>query len=481
MMPRSRWFCWVTIPCLIVPSVLSAHLSAAAVPPEPPSPTTSQQVTATMMRMPLQFEANQGQVDAQVKFLARGKGYTLFLTPTESVMVLQQRETAIAKDPLAMTKPTAVPQPAPIKQAIVRMKLEGANQAPAIDGMEKHPGIVNYFIGNDPKKWRTEIPTYAKVQYQEAYPGIDLAYYGNQGKLEYDFIVAPGADPRQIKLAFEGASDIHLAESGDLLLSTELGEVRMQKPIVYQLEPDGHKTLVAGNYIASPKTPKTVAIQLAAYDHTKPVVIDPVLSYSTYLGGNNNDQAHSIAVDSSGNAYMTGWTESTNFPTTVGSFQTIRSEHGRVSFVTKLNPTGSSLVYSTYLGGGQGLGIAVDGLGNAYVTGKTDSGDFPTTAGAFQITVNRFGAAFITKLNPAGSSLVYSTYLSGSSGFSVGQGIAVDASGNAYVTGLTVNSSEFPTTPEAFQATSSGDYDAFVTKLNPTGSGLSYSTYLGKV
>lgn len=307
MMRSSSWSYLLAIACVIVSFVLSDQPAAAAISSEPPSPATPQQVTATMMKMPLQFEANHGQVDAPVKFLARGKGYTLFLTPAESVMVLQQREAPAEKDPLAIAKPTALREPAPIKQAVVRMKLEGANQSPVIDGMEKLPGIVNYFIGGDPKKWRTEIPTYAKVQYQEAYPGIDLAYYGNQGKLEYDFIVAPGADPSQIKLAFEGASDIRVADSGDLLITTELGDLRMQQPIVYQLEADGHKTLVAGHYVldtqsvsahASHTMSYSVGFQLAAYDHSKQVVIDPVLTWATYLGGSGDvDVGIGIAVD----------------------------------------------------------------------------------------------------------------------------------------------------------------------------------------
>jgi hypothetical protein len=448
-----------------------------------------------MMGMPLQFEANHGQADAQVKFLARGKGYTLFLTPTESVMVLQQRDTPAEKNPLTKIDSSAVPELAPIKQAVVRMKLEDANQAPAIEGMEKLPGIVNYFIGNDPAKWRTEIPTYAKVQYQDAYPGINLAYYGNQGKLEYDFIVAPGADPNQIRLVFEGASDIRTTGSGDLLLTTTLGEVRLQKPLVYQLEPNGHKTLVAGQYLVhkdhSPFVEsRAVQIQVAAYDRTKALVIDPVLSYSTYLGGNRDEEAaNAIAVDASGNAYVTGWARSTDFPTTVGAFQATRTPYYQIAFVTKLNPSGSALVYSTYLsdpldpaGDGQGLGIAVDALGNAYITGWTQSNVFPTTPGAFQTTCDpncKAFAGFVTKLNPTGSGLVYSTYLN--QGYSRSLAIAVDGSGNACVTGRTHPAYPIPTTPGAFQTTAgAGDNgDAFVMKLNAAGTALLYSTYLG--
>ena len=476
----------LVVTLLFFGSVLSIE---ATVPPASPAPAaiSKPHIAATMMRMPLQFEANHGQVDAQVQFLTRGRGYTLFLTPTESVMVLQQREAPAAKDPLAMSDTTAVPKPAPMKQSVVRMKLEGANPSPALDGMEPLPGIVNYFIGNDPAKWRTKIPTYAKVQYQQVYPGIDLAYYGNQGRLEYDFIVAPGADPNQIKLAFEGPSDIRVAESGDLLLTTALGEVRMQKPVVYQLETDGHKTLVAGQYVvethamplhASRQANYSVGFQLASYDHTKPVVIDPVLLYSTYLGGSGHDEGLGIAVDAAGQAYVTGGTDSTNFPTATPLQATSADELD--TFVTKLNTAGTSLLYSTYLGGSsgdKGWGIAVDATGQAYVTGFTNSTNFPTVA-PFQATLaGGFGDAFVTKLNATGTSLLYSTYLGGRSN-EEGFGIAVDGSGQAYVTGETT-STNFPTVAP-FQATlADGFGDAFVTKLHATGASLLYSTYLG--
>lgn len=450
----------------------------------------SQAVTATMLGMPLQFEANHGQVDGQVKFISRGSGYTLFLTPTESVMVLQQRE---AKKEEAHDRPfndlVAATEPAPIKQSVVRMKLEGANPSPAIDGMEQLPGIVNYFIGNDPAKWRTNIPTFAKVYYKDAYPGIDLAYYGNQGKLEYDFIVAPGVDPNQIKLAFEGATNITVAESGDLVLTTGLGDVRVQKPIVYQREKDGHKTLVAGNYLVSPTTSSTVQIHLAAYDREKPLVIDPTLFYSTYLSGSDEEQGLGIAVDTSGNAYVTGFTRSTNFPISVGAFQPTFGGGGAFNFdafVTKFNPTGSAIVYSTYIGGSNGdvgRGIATDGLGNAYITGDSRSTNFPSSPGAFQNTPPSSSSnAFVTKLDPTGA-LAYSTYLGGSNHDNNGTGIAVDGVGNACVAGAT-RTTNFPTTAGAFQTIPGdpnidGNGDAFVVKLDPTLSSLVYSTYLG--
>jgi len=455
----------------------------AAVPPTTSAPAAVSQprIAATLMGMPLQFEANHGQVDAQVKFLSRGNGYTLFLTPTESVMVLQQRE---AKERASGThNPLSITEPAPIKQSVVRMKLEGANPSAVIDGIEQLPGIVNYFIGNDPAKWRRNIPTYAKVHYEEAYPGIDLAYYGNQGKLEYDFIVAPGADPNQIKLAFEGASGIEVADTGDLLLSTALGEVRLQKPVVYQLEKDGHKTLIAGRYVVDSKSLSihasrtmrySVGFQLASYDHEKPVVIDPVLLYSTYLGGTASDVGMSIAVDAAGQAYVTGQTLSTNFPTVTP----VQATLGGVEdvFVTKLNTAGTSLLYSTYLGGSAsevGMSIAVDAVGQAYVTGQTLSTNFPTVT---PIQATSGGDAFVTKLNAAGTSLLYSTYLGGSAS-EVGMSIAVDVAGQAYVTGETT-SINFPMVMPV-QATLGGVVDAFVTKLNAAGTSLLYSTYLG--
>jgi len=456
------------------PSLVSASITASA-PPHPQSKMPT--LVATMMKAPLSFEANQGQTDSSVKFLSRGSGYTLFLTPTESVMVLQQREAKEAQthDPLAAM------EPAPIKQSVVRMKLEGANPSPAIDGMEQLPGIVNYFIGNDPAKWRTKIPTYAKVQYKGAYPGIDLAYYGNQGKLEYDFIVAPGADPNQIKLVFEGASDIRVATSGDLVLTTALGDVRMQKPIVYQLEANGHKTLVAGNYFANSKKSPEVQIQLAAYDHSRPIVIDPVLTYSSYLGGSANEQFFNrgIAADSLGNAYVAGSTASLNFPIAGTPFQSV--SNGFNAFVTKVNPAGSSLVYSTYLGGignTNAYDLDVDATGHVYLTGSTASPNFPTTPGSLQTLKASTTDAFITKINPTGSGLLYSTFLGGNAD-DVATSIAVDSFGRGTVAGWTI-STNFPgASSSPFQAASAGSRDAFWAILNSAGNGLAMSSYYG--
>jgi hypothetical protein len=347
---------------------------------------------------------------------------------------------------------------------------------------------VHYFLGNDPTQWRTDLPTYAQVFYRDVYPGIDLVYYGNQGQLEYDFIVAPGVDPAVIHLAFEGPEAVDVDGEGHLVLHTASGALRLHKPVVYQ-DIDGVRQPVAGHYVlqafaavqgGDKTSAPQVGIQVAAYDVTRPLVIDPVLSYSTYLGGGGPEVDTSLAVDASGNVYVTGETGSVDFPTTPGAFQTT-SGGGTDVFVSKLNAAGTALLYSSYLGGGgldESKGIAVDTSGNAYVLGETLSSNFPTTPGAFQTTAGGSRDAFVTKLSATGAALVYSTYLGGS-GSEGGGDIAVDGSGNAYVTGSTA-SSNFPTTPGAFQLTSGGGLsDAFVTRFNAAGTALLGSTYLG--
>jgi pimeloyl-ACP methyl ester carboxylesterase len=390
---------------------------------------------------------------------------------------------------------------------VVRMRLVGGNAMGRVVGFDELPGRSNYFIGNDPKKWRTNVPSYTQVKYEGVYPGVDLMYHGNQRQLEYDFVVAPGADPNQIKLSFAGTDGMRVdAASGDLVLKVGDDEVRFRKPAVYQpavaavsdrrlqsstnlshvraasdpsrrsesaatAELDGAFVIASNNQ---------VAFRVAGYDPRRALMIDPVLIYSTYLGGSDEDIAWDVAVDTSGNPYVAGYTFSTNFPT-ASPFQATKSGDFD-AFVTKLNATGSGLVYSTYLGGsgfdgGYSMSIAVDASGNAYIAGTTKSPDFPTTLGAFQPALGgNFQRAFVTELNATGSALVYSTYLGGSGG-DYGEGIAVDAAGNAYVTGHTY-SWNFPTV-SPFQAALAGNFDVFVTKLNASGSALVYSTYLG--
>src|SRR5437870_3644449 len=441
---------------------------------------TKQQVLVAYGKLPLSFEANQGQTDPQVKFLARGRGYTLFLSPDEAVFVLRKAKAEAQGEnssPLMRnTSRLMAERVGDYEQTILRMKLAGANPAPEVVGVGELPGKSNYFVGNDPKKWRANLPTYAKVEYRRIYPGVNLVYYGNQRQLEHDFVVSPGADPKAITLAFEGMDGVAIDALGDLVLRAAGSEVRLRQPVVYQ-EQNGQRAVIPTRYVL--KAERQVSFEVAAYDATKQLIIDPVLAYSTYLGGSNSDGGSGIAVDAAGNAYVTGNANSTNFPTTTGAFR-----NGLVgfadAFVTKLDPTGSTLLYSTYLGGSNfndATGIAVDAAGNVYVTGSTLSNDFPTTVGASQPTSGGDFDAFVTKLNPTGSALVYSTFLGGSS-FDASSAIAVDASGNAYVTGSTL-SIDFPTTAGAFQTTFGGFVDAFVTKLNPTGSAVIYSTYLG--
>jgi len=471
---------------LIVPTSLAnrpaQQTPAGAAPTANTLPLASQMTEAQAReaygKTPLYFEQNQGQVDSQVNFLTRAGGATIFLTPTEAVIVRsmpsQDSNTATSnrlRDPGAQIDAAAPPA----QLAVLRMQLAGANAHPAVVGLDKQEGIVNYFIGNDPAQWHPNIPTYARVQYNEVYPGVDMIYYGDGRQMEYDFVVQPNADANRVSLKFVGADDLQVDANGDLVITTAAGEVRQPKPSVYQ-DAAGVRQEIPGSYLI--KENGEVGFSLGAHDASKPLVIDPVLAYSTYLGGSGVDEGHGIAVDSAGNAYVTGQTASTNFPT-ANAVQGTYGGGTRDAFVTKLNANGSALLYSTYLGGsGEDLGsvIAVDSAGNAYVAGTTASTNFPT-ANALQGT-NAGGNtdSFVTKLNANGSALVYSTYLGGN-GEDLGYGIAVDSAGNAYVTGVT-DSTNFPTA-NAVQGTYGGGDDAFVTKLNANGSAKLYSTYLG--
>ena len=427
------------------------------------APRTTAQVRKTYGQIPLSFEANRGQGDESVNFRARGAGYTLSLSPTEALFVLAREN----DEPL----PT-----------VVGMKLVGANPGAAVEGVNELEGKVNYLLGNDPAQWRTNIPTFGRVRYSGVYRGIDLVYYGNQRHLEYDFVIAPGSDAGAIALEFAGAGRMEIeAATGDLLLGIGDKTIRQHKPVVYQETSAGRRN-VEGRYALLGRG--RVGFEVGAYDPSATLIIDPVLVYSTFLGGNHDTTARAIALDASGNAYVTGATFSTDFPT-ANAFQSAPRGDSE-AYVTKLNVAGSAIIYSTYLGGSdreEAIDLAVDSDGNAYVTGNTGSNDFPTV-NAFQSTfsggaASGFGDAFVSKLNPDGSALVYSTYLGGNA-LDLGNGIAVDSGGNAYVTGSTA-STNFPTA-NAFQGTFAGGFafgDAFVTKFNPAGSALVYSTYLG--
>jgi hypothetical protein len=494
-----------------VPLVNPSERLAPAIGAPQAAPKAQARILDRYGKLPLSFEANQGQADGRVKFLSRTSGYSLFLTADEAVLTLRGKKTkktspqGPSADRLAAGRlrfvsgyrfsdtASAGKLDAPLgagqrpstssadpevvaTRGVLRMKLRNANLAAKVTGQDELAGTSNYFIGNDPSKWRTNVPTYAKVKYEGIYSGIDLVYYGNQRQLEYDFIVVPGADPHRIAFDVTGAKRIRRGAQGDLVFKVGEDEIHWHKPLVYQ-EKDGTRQEIAAHYAITDTN--RVGFEVAKYDTSRPLYIDPLI-YSTYLGGSGGDDGTGIAVDSAGYTYVVGYTESSDFPTTPGAFQTVcgggscGANNGDV-FVAKIDPTGSALVYSTYLGGSGddvGSGIAVDSAGNAYVTGETQSTDFPTTPGAFQTTCC---GAFVTKVNATGSALIYSTYLRGNG---IASAIAVDSAGDAYVTGGA--GAGLPTTSGAFQTVyGGGQNDAFVTKFNPTGSDLIYSTYLG--
>jgi uncharacterized protein (TIGR03437 family) len=464
-------------------------------PPKPAS-VLEPKAKSGLLSLPLSFEANQGQTDPAVKFFSRGDGYALFLTPDSAVFKLRSL-------------------PGTSSPAVVRMKLAGANSRARISGTEMLPGTVNYFIGNDPSRWTKGVSTFGRVNYRQTYPGVDLVYYGTQRQLEYDFIVTPGANPQQIALEFSGARPT-LAPDGDLVLTLDGAPLTFRKPVVYQTIA-GTRETIAGNYKLSGDR---VQFALGQYDHSRALVIDPVLVYMTYLGGSNTDMignmtyggnlTQGMAVDPAGNVYVTGTTQSFDFPVQ-GAIQATNTTNAPTGFVSKLNPAGSQLIYSTYIGGGvlndnsitRPYSIAADSSGNAYITGFTNSPKFPVTGGAYQticgILVNNVSncpaaqSAFLTKLSPSGS-LVYSTFLGPSN--ETGVAVAVDSHGQAYVAGDTgdqcVNfdiDNCFPTTGNAVLPGSTfntilnpGNFNqgsAFIAVFDAAGANLLYSSLFG--
>ncbi len=444
--------------------------------PRPPvtSPTsaTSAGASNTSSGQPLRFEANVGQTDASVRYLARTAAYTLFLTDHEAVLKLGGQP---GKD----GKPT--------QGTALRFSLPAANPAAAIMVSNRLPSKSNYFLGNDHSKWHTDVPNYAQVSYQNVYPGVDLAYYGNEGRMEYDFIAQPGADISRIHMMVAGADQIAL-EEGDLVLHTASGTLHQRPPLVYQDGPNGREIVAAGYQLIGSNQ---FGFNVTAYDPSRPLVIDPVLDYSTYLGGvasvHGDEFGNAVAVDAFGNAYVTGKTYSTDFPTTAGAFDATLGGSSD-AFVTKFNPNLNginSLIYSTYLGSGQpstsgcndeGRGIAVDISGDAYITGVTTCNDFPTM-NPISGTLHGNIDAFVTNMGPLGNQLLYSTYLGGN-GDEQANAIALSGAGEPYITGHTTSSTGFPVT-NPITPSLNGPQDAFVVKVNVAGTAWLYATYLG--
>ncbi|MFI5097235.1 MAG: SBBP repeat-containing protein [Candidatus Acidiferrales bacterium] len=457
-------------------------------------------------KLPLSFEQNVGQTAQEVRFVSHGPGYELFLTPKEAVLALRAPVSHDLSPRHRFETARALREASRARtMTAVRMRFEGANPTAQISGTNELLKKTNYFIGSDPRRWHADVPSYRRVKYAGIYPGVDVVFYGNRRQLEYDFVVAPGADPRAIRLDLEGARHLRISGRGDVVLSVPGGEVLLQKPVVYQIV-RGERREIKGRYALGKN--HEVTFSVPSYDRSEPLILDPVLNYSTYLGGSSDEGFYpfGIAVDSSGNAYVAGTTFSSDFPTTSSGFDPGPPASGATNgavFVTEMNPTGTAELYSTYLAGTTGelgVALALDPSGKIYVTGQTFSSDFPTTSNALKQSPNvanlNLGTSFISKIDPSlsgANSLVYSSYVGGTGATpgglaDFGNGIAVDASGNAYVTGITFSSpgtglANFPVL-NAYQATPTdrADGNAFLTRIDTTQSGTSsliYSTYLG--
>jgi hypothetical protein len=460
-------------------------------------------------KLPIAFVENRGQTNRQVRYFAQGPHYSFFLTPDEVVLSFTKPSRKTAPDrpsraarPILRDRGVLIPAMSPVAGAeqpstagiVLGLRFLGANTGVVIDGAERAPGNVNYFRGNDAARWQTDVPSYGEIVYRQLWSGVDLRLSEKHGTLKYEFHVSPGAKIRDIRLAYSGVDGLALDSAGGLVIQTSLGTLHDAAPVSFQ-EIDGVRVPVESRYVlqAGPGEKGYSFGVGAGYRADHELIIDPGVAYSTFLGGTADEIGNGIAVDAAGNAYIVGTTQSPDFTTTAGAFD----RTGAVStvsdvFVAKLNPAGTALVYATFIGGVDfdwGRAIAIDSAGNAYIAGQTKSSDFPTTKGSFDRSLGippncpRCATdnydAFVTKLNAAGSALVYSTYLGGASDIDDALAIAVDAAGSAYVAGETF-SSDFPSTPGAFRtARAAGGPDAYVTKLNPTGSALVYSTFIG--
>jgi hypothetical protein len=442
--------------------------------PHVPPVSNEARLLQAYRNLPLTFEANLGQTDPRVRFLSRRGSYTLFLTANEAVIESVQ-------NPPRATSP---------ERSRFAMTWMDANLESKAEGIGNVLSEINYLIGNDPERWRTGVPSYSKVRYRDVYPGVDLVYYSERGQLEYDLVLSPGARADGIRLKLDDAGKLHLTPSGDLILKPGPGEILLHKPVAYQPSVSG-RDLVGARYIL--RGHNRIGFEIGPHDRSRPLIIDPQLTYSSYLGGSANDYGGRIAVDASGNAYIVGWSASIDFPT-VGSLQSNNAGTTNV-VVSKLNPElpgTTSLIYSTYLGGSGsnvGRGIAVDALGEVYISGDTNAPNFPITSGAYQTSCKMQNGvcstdAFAAKLSASGNALLYSTYIGGS-GTEFGFVIAIDSAGHMFLGGNT-DSSNFPVTSGAYQTTFGGGPatfgDAYVVELNPAGNGaadLLYGSYLG--
>ncbi|HET9046511.1 MAG TPA: SBBP repeat-containing protein [Casimicrobiaceae bacterium] len=461
---RAQRHSWRVMHVVAIGAVLLACAVSNVSSAEFAAPATATVKAAAYRDLPMVFEANRGQVDPGVLYLARGDGYQVLLSADATTIRLR-----------AAIRPDDLSRPTPTAHALVTLTFPGAEPTSRLVAERAVASTSNYFAGDDASLRIVGIPHFERVRRTELYPGIDLVYYGSQGAMEFDFVVAPGADPARIRLCFQGVERIALDADGDLVLHTQAGDLRQHRPAIFQQE-GASRRRIEGRYVLIGDN--EAAIGVDDYNHAAALVIDPVLSYSTFLGGRRGYEAGTaIAVDAAGNAYVTGTTDSTDFPL-ISGYDTRLANGDQDVFVAKLNATGTALVYSTYLGGAKGIdyptAIAVDAQGNAYVTGSTSGVDFPTTSDAYQKAPASGGGSFVAKLGPAGSTLVYSSYLQGASQTR----IAVDAAGNAYIAGQAV--ATFPTTSGAFQtAARSPAGGPFVLALNASGSALRFSTFLG--
>jgi uncharacterized repeat protein (TIGR01451 family) len=445
---------------LLLFSSAAALLAAAPVNAGRPDSPSGGRFAELAAKMPLRFEQNLGQLrDTGVAYFARGLGYRLSLTPEEAIFELGGARAAGTR---------------------LSLRLAGAAAHPSLSGIDPLPTRSHYLLGNDPRAWHTGVASFKGVRYQGVYPGTDLVFSGEERQVEQSFYLAAGADPGRIRLVYEGATTVAVGRTGDLVVGASGADLKADRPVAYQLVQGERRPVLCRYEVRSGKNATEVGFALGAYDRTLPLVIDPIFSNSTFLGGSDDDIGRAVAVDGSGNVYVAGSTASIDLLGASGPGGVGDSNNGGayVGFVMKVDPTGTHLLYSTYLGGSdvdEIYGIAVDAAGDAYVTGYTLSTDFPTVSSTLSYRGN--GDAFVAKLNPTGSALLYSTYLGGTDD-DFGNGIAVDATGNAYVTGTT-GSRDFPgTTAASLQQNNRGGHDAFLVKLSLTGA-LVYSTYFG--